>query len=232
MLKLATTPPACAALAREAARLDGLAHPGIVKLTALLEDARGAILVTEYLPRGDLSGCRGKPWRDTLPLLQPALDALAHLHAHGTVHGDLKSTNLVCSAEGRARLVDLEDPQLDGVGRSSPYGRSPARWRGERAVAADDAYALGALLYELIGGAPPLYPDLAAARRGAQPPPVGAGRDVPVALCALIVALLDPDPALRPGAPAVTRRLRKLFATVPSAQGPAARSAIHFPDAA
>ncbi len=210
VIKLATTACARAALRREAARLVALAHPGIVRFKDCVDADRLTLLVTEFLPGGDLGVLRGKPWRDGVAALLPALAALAHLHAMGTVHGDPKPRNLVLGADGGARLVDLEDPDGCSARRGSPYGLSPARWCGAAAVPADDAYALGALLYELIGGAPPHYPDLAAAKRGVRPYPVG--RPLPPALQDLIDRLLDRDPRLRPGAAAVAAEIRLVLA--------------------
>jgi hypothetical protein len=198
VLKIAVTPGARLLLAHEAELLTTLAHPGLVASHGTAADGAWLVLMTEYLPGGDLRELCGGAWRDAVGALEPALAALGHAHARGIAHGDLKPANLVRGADGRARLVDVGVAAATLAGataRGSPYSRSPAQWRGARPAPADDLYGLGALLYELVGGAPPFYPSVDARRvaREVPPPPRGA----PPALELLIARLLAKDPAAR-----------------------------------
>ena len=217
-----------AQLESEAEQLRRAAHPGVVRLLGRFDDGELALLATEYLPGGDLSALRGAPWREIATALLPALVALEHLAGLGLAHGDLKPANLVRGSDGGARLIDFEvaaSAASGAITRGSPYGRSPAQLAGVPPTPADDSYGLGALLYELLGGAPPGYPAQPLAEApDAVPAPIGAERQVPPALLTLMSQLLDHDPQARPSPAAVRELLVSLLERDPApraeARGP------------
>ncbi len=222
VLKIATAPDARRALAREAALLAALAHPGVVVSHGAIEDGERLLLVTDYLAGGDLRAARGP---DALAALEPALAGLAHAHARGVAHGDLKPANLVRAADGGARLVDfgVAAAALEGAtARGSPYSRSPAQWQGAAATPADDLWGLGALLHELVAGHPPFYPDVDAARLASGAPPLPAG--TPDALKVLIGRLMSPDPAARGELATARAQLGALTAPLAAPESPAVRA--------
>lgn len=84
------------------------AHPGVCALLAYHAQPQ-PYAVLEYLPGESLSDCLRQ---DTIaeaskaPVATQMLQALAHLHAHGIVHGDIHARNFMVHA-GHATLLDF-----------------------------------------------------------------------------------------------------------------------------
>lgn len=193
-----------ARLEREAALAAALNHPRLVRTEAVVRDGAQVCLVQEYVPGGDARRLRGRPWQEWVPALLEIAEALEAAHAAGLVHLDLTPGNVLLDERAGARLADFGVAVAVGSTGEAPgsaYARSPAQWRGEVAVPADDLYGLGALAYEWLTGHPPYYPDIRAARVLAGPPAVpraAGGASTPLALVELVMALLRPEPAERP----------------------------------
>lgn len=108
LLAEARDPDAVAeALRREVISLAALAHPAIVAIVdhGQVSDppppgarAGQPYLVMEYVEGGDLAGLRGcLGWSEVRRVLKSVLQALAHAHARGVLHRDVKPANILLS---------------------------------------------------------------------------------------------------------------------------------------
>ena len=186
-----------------AARLGGaVRHAALLAPMATFEADGAAVDVFDYLPGGEIGRLRGRGWPLPVRRLLPVVDALAQVHEAGWVHGDVKSANVLLDGDGLARLADFGSARRIGetaAAGASPYSVSPERLDGAPAAAADDIYALGVLLHELVSGHPPFYPDLTPERvRGEIPVPLTGRPTPPEALRALVARCLAKTPADRP----------------------------------
>ena len=195
-------PEFLARLEQERARTRALGGDYAVPVHEVLQAGEHALVVMEFQPGGDLGQFRGRSFESWKRGLDDVIATLAAAHKQDLIHRDLKCSNVLLDATGRARLADfgvavIAGAQL-GIG-GSPYNASPQQLRGERATPADDLYALGAMLYELIAGHPPYYPEITRERVLYEPvPPLLPRGTVPVPVRELALRLLAKSPLERP----------------------------------
>jgi tetratricopeptide (TPR) repeat protein/tRNA A-37 threonylcarbamoyl transferase component Bud32 len=173
-----------AALHDEYARIAALGHPNILRVDGLQRSARHAWIAMDYAAGGDLTQLRGRGCAEILRATIPIASALATAHAAGLVHRDVKPANVLLSTDGVPLLTDF-----GALTRGSPFSASPQQLAGARASVADDMYGFGALLYELLSGYPPFYPDAAAASDVAREP-AALPPHVPARVAQLVARLL------------------------------------------
>jgi serine/threonine protein kinase len=199
---------------REAQAAARLNHPGIVTLFELGSDAERTYLVSE-LVEGQTLAARGRAGdlsdREVARLGLDLCAALAHAHAAGVVHRDVKPQNvLVAGRTGRAKLMDFGIAHVLGGETLTRTGdvlgtiayMAPEQAEGERAGTAADVYSLALTLYECWSGEHPVARRTPAATARA----IGSGvaslaearPDLPAALVETIDDCLLADPAGRP----------------------------------
>ena len=199
-------------LQADAGRLGRLVHPGILRPLTVVADGPLACVAFEVADGGDLGVLRGAGFEAILAAIREVADALQYVHAQGQTHGDLKAGNVLLDRQGRWRLTDFRSMQLPGAGSAASLSTiSPQQLAGAPVQPADDIYSLGALLYDLLAGHPPLHPGINAERIRSEVPPRlavdGQGQIVPVALTHLVAAMLEKSPTRRPGNLGAVRHL-------------------------
>ncbi|HEX2298655.1 MAG TPA: protein kinase [Pseudonocardiaceae bacterium] len=136
-------------------------------------------------------------------VFKDALRGLWAGHCAGVAHGDLKPEHVVLTHAGRVRLVEFGLYTRAGrrlLARSSPFYLAPEQWRGTPASASADLYAVTAIFFECLVGAPPFHGDSPAALAALHEygtPPLDA---VPAPVRELMRAGLAKSPAVRPDA--------------------------------
>ena len=137
-------------------------HPGIARILDGGCTAEGLhYLVMEFvqgLPIDEHAQRHALDPRRRVALLREVCDAVADAHRHLVLHCDLKPANILVEESGTAKLIDFGIARLrDVIDPALPHGftrdyASPQRLAGEPPTVADDVYALGVLLVELLTG--------------------------------------------------------------------------------
>ena len=188
-------------LALEAEAAARLTHPNIVTLHDAGRCEQGPYLVLELL-RGETLEARLERERlaaaECVHVAVEIARALAHAHAAGVAHRDLKPGNVFLCEDGRVKVLDFG--MAHAFGRRKIEGGTPAFMAPEQRSGApederSDVFALGVILHRMLTGALP--PAGARGHSGGRPAP-DLARSTPPAIAALVVRMLERDPRKRP----------------------------------
>jgi hypothetical protein len=157
------------------------------------------------LPQGALGGANYREDR-LRPALAQLARALAALHAVGAVHRDVKPSNVLVTAEGRAVLLDFGLVSAASIettqsGAGTPEYMAPEQVAMQPVNAAADWYAFGVILFELLSGRLPFeglpHEILYRKQHGRAPRLAALAPGAPPDLAGLCDRLLDGNPETR-----------------------------------
>ena len=203
---------------REAETAARLNHPNIVPIFSV-DEREGLAWFAMALVEGESIGDRirhsgAASFSDVRRMLREVGDALSYAHARGVVHRDIKPDNILVDAQtGRSMVTDFGIARATTEGESrltatgtaigTPAYMSPEQCAGDRELdGRSDLYSLGAVAYYMITGQPPFdgpsTPVIMMKQVTEQPAPIRRYRpDVPPDLDAIVMKLLEKDPAQR-----------------------------------
>src|SRR5215470_10574195 len=150
--------------ARAVARLN---HPAIVTIFDYDDqDPVGAYIAMEYV-----QGCALDEYvcqrpemnlEDAVSAMQQVLAGLAYAHGKDVVHRDIKPSNLLVTRDGLVKITDFGIARIGprnttqtGMLVGTPQYMAPEQYMGGLVDHRCDIHAAGAVLYELLTGAPP-----------------------------------------------------------------------------
>lgn len=205
---------------REAAALQALTHPHVVRVFEVGEAERlmpgMRYIAMEWLPHGldrILQVHYPEPLAVTtaLRIAEQICCGLAAVHDAGLVHRDVKPSNIMLRADGTAVLTDFglvsavsgrgAQPRLtaSNVFMGTADYMSPEKISGGAVDGRSDIYALGVVLYEMLSGSAPFAGrdplDVLRAHVEEAPPPLPP--EVPSVVCSVVERALRKVPAER-----------------------------------
>jgi len=211
---------------QEARAVALLNHPSIVRARDFGQLADGSpFFVMDVLPGRSVHEWMHTmhlPWNVVWAMVDHVLAALAHAHARGVIHGDLKPSNVMldlASSSGgpRAYVLDLglawlreyrHDSRLDGAtapevavhsGAGTVGWVAPEQIRRQASLVgpATDLYALGCLMYRVLTGHEVFEgnaQDVLRAHKRSPVPPLALHDDVPSLAGTFVLKLLEKKP--------------------------------------
>lgn len=195
--------------ARAMARVN---HPHVARIYSLGPAEEPPHFVMEYLAGAPLTAAAARlDFREKAELMAKVALAAHFLHDQGIVHRDLKPANILVDADLEPKLLDFglaldlageEHRASLGQVAGTPEYLSPEQAAARPLDARSDVFSLGAILYELLTGAPPFHgdtvSDLLRAIREEEPSlPRRRAPGVPRDLQNICLKALEKDPAGR-----------------------------------
>jgi hypothetical protein len=194
--------------------LDVRVAPFTTEIGGVSIEAGQDLLVMELLEGGALDAVGPLEWFEVKRVLVHVLAGLAHAHAHGVVHRDLKPGNILLEPQREVLLPKIADfglayldPEITQKG-SDEVGGTPAYMAPEQISGRvrdygpwTDLYAVGCMAYELVAGRPPYvgahYLEVLQAHREAPFPPLPPHANAPEGFEAWLRRLLAKRPRRR-----------------------------------
>jgi serine/threonine protein kinase len=189
-----------------------------------LDEVQQLFIVMEFIPGQNLTQAmqeyraRSQPYPllDAVEMMRQVASALEYAHHQGVLHRDLKPDNIILRSEptpslpyrpvvtdlGLAKLAGGDVETQVGTTMGTPAYMSPEQSLGQTATVASDIYSLGIVLFELCTGQLPfqvrtLMEAVKAHTQAPPPAPRSIRADISASLEAVILKMLEKDPARR-----------------------------------
>jgi TolB-like protein len=157
---------------REARLASALDHPNICTIYEIAEVDGQYFIAMQYVPGKTLKRVihgRSVSLDSLFSIALQIADAIQAAHAKGIVHRDIKSSNIIITPRGQAKVLDFglaklltdkgraaqtEADELTRLGAplGTPNYMSPEQARGERVDHRSDIYSFGVVVYEMAAG--------------------------------------------------------------------------------
>lgn len=147
----------------EAQAAAGLFHPHICTIYEVGEEKNRSFIAMEYVEGESLKGKIERDPLETREALEIAIQVaggLEEAHKKGIVHRDIKSSNIMVTDKGQAKIMDFGLAKVKGRTLLTREGTtlgtvaymSPEQARGEEIDLRTDIWSLGVVLYEMLSG--------------------------------------------------------------------------------
>ncbi|XP_016493541.1 serine/threonine-protein kinase 12 [Nicotiana tabacum] len=219
----------------ELALLQKIRHPNVIQFLGAVTQSSPMMIVTEYLPKGDLHAYLKKegPLRPTKAIrfamdIARGLNYLHEIRPEAIIHRDLEPSNILRDDTGHLKVADFgvskllkvtnrvkEDKPLTCDDTSCRYV-APEVFKNEEYDTKVDVFSFALILQEMIEGCPPFHakieievPKLYTAKE--RPPFKAPGKFYAHGLRELIEECWNEKPALRPTFKQIIPRLESIY---------------------
>jgi serine/threonine-protein kinase len=249
--ELVSNPTHLARFEAEAWAAAKLSHPNIVHIYTIGTIDEVRFIAMEYVQGTNLREYLSRKGMPDLALALAVMRqsglAVGAAGELGLVHRDIKPENLLLTRKGQVKVADFglartaESDKLaltaHGITLGTPLYMSPEQVQGHALDHRSDLYSLGVTFYHMLAGFPPFRAEtaLAVALKHVKDQPVDLSvhrPDLPKDLCALVMKLLEKDPANRyQSAAEMLRDLAKIKDSLTTAGQSAAVGDVSLPEA-
>ncbi len=203
-----------ARFANEARIHSSLSHPAIARMIAFASHEGTPAIVMEYVDGETIESWLAShgpmPLARAIDSMQELVSAIDYLHQRGTVHRDIKSSNVKITRSGHVKLLDFgiakgpDSPALtaDGSVIGTLQSLAPEQLVGAPADMQSEIWALGVLFYEMVTARHPFAGDgiegiTGRIRTARYPAPTITRPGLPPAVDGVIGRCLRVDPRAR-----------------------------------